>query len=147
MSANIDNFFHQQFLFELFFRTAVKYSTGETFSTSAMQLVNSLSNIKSIINHFNGKIEAFRIANQSSALTEQEVMEVVRANYDTLTLKLQEGLDVFESYNADHYVEKEFLKKHILEPVLKQTIDQLAIYSEEIPCLQNELMSGLLQTY
>ncbi|KAJ8789441.1 hypothetical protein J1605_021968 [Eschrichtius robustus] len=30
------------------------------------------------------------------------VLEVVRANYDTLTLKLQDGLDQYERYSEQH---------------------------------------------
>lgn len=31
-----------------------------------------------------------------------QVLEVVRANYDTLTLKLQDGLDQYERYSEQH---------------------------------------------
>lgn len=30
------------------------------------------------------------------------MLEVVRANYDTLTLKLQDGLDQYERYSEQH---------------------------------------------
>lgn len=32
-------------------------------------------------------------------LSSRQVLEVVRSNYDTLTLKLQDGLDQFERYS------------------------------------------------
>lgn len=36
------------------------------------------------------------------ALDFPQVLEVVRANYDTLTLKLQDGLDQYERYSEQH---------------------------------------------
>uniref|UniRef100_A0A452SFA4 Armadillo-like helical domain-containing protein n=1 Tax=Ursus americanus TaxID=9643 RepID=A0A452SFA4_URSAM len=36
------------------------------------------------------------------ALDLPQVLEVVRANYDTLTLKLQDGLDQYERYSEQH---------------------------------------------
>lgn len=35
----------------------------------------------------------------SSSFKPHQVLEVVRSNYDTLTLKLQDGLDQFERYS------------------------------------------------
>lgn len=35
-------------------------------------------------------------------LCEWQVLEVVRSNYDTLTLKLQDGLDQYERYSEQH---------------------------------------------
>lgn len=116
----------------------------ENLAPAAVQLLNSLSNIKSIISHFNAKIEAFRLANQSESLTEQEVMEIVRANYDTLTLKLQEGLDVFEAYNAEHPAERDFLRRQVLEPIHRQLEEQLQAHLDQLPRQQNELMTELL---
>ncbi|OBS69501.1 hypothetical protein A6R68_01938 [Neotoma lepida] len=55
-----------------------------------------------IINHFNPKIESYAAVNHISQLSEEQVLEVVRANYDTLTLKLQDGLDQYERYSEQH---------------------------------------------
>ena len=57
-----------------------------------------MSNIKSIINHFSPKIDAWSAANHVSSLTEQQVLEIVRTNYESLTLKLEDDLDQFERY-------------------------------------------------
>lgn len=54
---------------------------------------------RAIINHFNPKIESYAAVNHISQLSEEQVLEVVRSNYDTLTLKLQDGLDQFERYS------------------------------------------------
>lgn len=45
------------------------------------------------------------------------MLEIVRDNYDSLTLKLQEGLDAYELYSADTPTESAFLKD-ILESVV-----------------------------
>ncbi|XP_074449379.1 armadillo-like helical domain-containing protein 3 isoform X2 [Larus michahellis] len=55
-----------------------------------------------IINHFNPKIESYAAVNHISQLSEDQVLEVVRSNYDTLTLKLQDGLDQYERYSEQH---------------------------------------------
>lgn len=52
-----------------------------------------------IINHFSPKIEQW-LANQNlSTPTEDQILEVVRKNYDSLTLKLQDSLDQYERYS------------------------------------------------
>ena len=53
---------------------------------------------RAIINHFSPKIEAW-LTNQSlSTPSEDQILEVVRKNYDSLTLKLQDSLDTYERY-------------------------------------------------
>lgn len=46
-----------------------------------------------------------------------QVLEVVRANYDTLTLKLQDGLDQYERYSEQHK-EAAFFKELVSLPRL-----------------------------
>ncbi|XP_037546167.1 armadillo-like helical domain-containing protein 3 [Nematolebias whitei] len=65
----------------------------------ASKVTHSLVNIRAIINHFNPKIESYAAVNHISQLSEEQVLEVVRSNYDTLTLKLQDGLDQYERYS------------------------------------------------
>lgn len=60
-----------------------------------------MSNIKSIINHFTPKIDAWSTANHVSSLTEEQVLEIVRTNYDSLTLKLEDDLDQYDRYNEN----------------------------------------------
>ncbi|XP_009077916.1 PREDICTED: UPF0668 protein C10orf76 homolog [Acanthisitta chloris] len=62
----------------------------------------SLLCFRAIINHFNPKIESYAAVNHISQLSEDQVLEVVRSNYDTLTLKLQDGLDQYERYSEQH---------------------------------------------
>uniref|UniRef100_A0A3B3DFS2 Armadillo like helical domain containing 3 n=1 Tax=Oryzias melastigma TaxID=30732 RepID=A0A3B3DFS2_ORYME len=66
---------------------------------AASKVTHALVNIRAIINHFNPKIESYAAVNHISQLSEEQVLEVVRSNYDTLTLKLQDGLDQFERYS------------------------------------------------
>ncbi|PVD29992.1 hypothetical protein C0Q70_09253 [Pomacea canaliculata] len=78
---------------------ALRYTTTDNeHKESAARLINHLVNIRAIINHFTPKVDSWAAANQLSSLTEEQVLEVVRGNYDTLTLKLQDSLDQFERY-------------------------------------------------
>ncbi|XP_052395110.1 armadillo-like helical domain-containing protein 3 isoform X2 [Carassius gibelio] len=65
----------------------------------ASKVTHALVNVRAIINHFNPKIESYAAVNHISQLSEDQVLEVVRSNYDTLTLKLQDALDQFERYS------------------------------------------------
>ncbi|KAM4750330.1 armadillo-like helical domain-containing protein 3 isoform 1-T3 [Anableps anableps] len=76
----------------------VSTNTGQ-WKEAASKVTHGLVNIRAIINHFNPKIESYAAVNHISQLSEEQVLEVVRSNYDTLTLKLQDGLDQFERYS------------------------------------------------
>ena len=49
-----------------------------------------------------------------SALTEEQVLEIVRTNYDSLTLKLEDDLDNYERYAENPY-EKDFFSKIVCQ--------------------------------
>ncbi|XP_037094920.1 armadillo-like helical domain-containing protein 3 [Syngnathus acus] len=76
----------------------VSTNTGQ-WKETASKVTHALINVRAIINHFNPKIESYAAVNHISQLSEEQVLEVVRSNYDTLTLKLQDGLDQFERYS------------------------------------------------
>uniref|UniRef100_A0A3Q2G2S3 Armadillo like helical domain containing 3 n=1 Tax=Cyprinodon variegatus TaxID=28743 RepID=A0A3Q2G2S3_CYPVA len=76
----------------------VSTNTGQ-WKEAASKVTHALVNIRAIVNHFNPKIESYAAVNHISQLSEEQVLEVVRSNYDTLTLKLQDGLDQFERYS------------------------------------------------
>ncbi|KAE8300895.1 hypothetical protein D5F01_LYC01044 [Larimichthys crocea] len=76
----------------------VSTNTGQ-WKEPASKVTHALVNVRAIINHFNPKIESYAAVNHISQLSEEQVLEVVRSNYDTLTLKLQDGLDQFERYS------------------------------------------------
>lgn len=62
-----------------------------------LKLLNSLVNILAIVKHFQNKIKDWLTCQGLSTPTEEQVLEVVRKNYD-LTLKLQDSLDQYERY-------------------------------------------------
>ena len=66
--------------------------------------------LRSIINHFSPIIDAWSTANHVSSLTEQQVLDIVKNNYETLTLKLEDNLDHFERY-SEQPQETEFFDK------------------------------------
>uniref|UniRef100_A0A8C5L3Q6 Armadillo-like helical domain containing 3 n=1 Tax=Jaculus jaculus TaxID=51337 RepID=A0A8C5L3Q6_JACJA len=83
--------------------TVLRLSTNAgQWKEAASKVTHALVNVRAIINHFNPKIESYAAVNHISQLSEEQVLEVVRANYDTLTLKLQDGLDQYERYSEQH---------------------------------------------
>ena len=68
------------------------------YKDDVLKLLNSLVNILSIIKHFDLKIKEWLSSQSLSTPTEEQILEVVRKNYD-LTLKLQDSLDQYERYN------------------------------------------------
>lgn len=77
----------------------LRYSINEEFKDIAPRLGSSLVNIRAIIQHFNPKIDKWSKDNNQATLTEEAVLKVIRENYDSLTLKLQDNLDHFERYS------------------------------------------------
>uniref|UniRef100_A0A3B3YQ26 Armadillo-like helical domain-containing protein n=1 Tax=Poecilia mexicana TaxID=48701 RepID=A0A3B3YQ26_9TELE len=93
----------------------VSTNTGQ-WKEAASKVTHALVNIRAIINHFNPKIESYAAVNHISQLSEEQVLEVVRSNYDTLTLKLQDGLDQFERY-SEQPKEAAFFKELVGDPM------------------------------
>nr|SVE74990.1 EOG090X027A [Daphnia dolichocephala] len=78
---------------------ALRYSTGESeFRESAVRLSAALINVRAIGQHFKPKIEMWMENQKLSTPTEDQILEVVRTHYDSLTLKLHESLDAYERY-------------------------------------------------
>ena len=50
-------------------------------------------NIRAITAHFSPKIDAWLSQQQLSTPSEEQILDVVKANYDSLTLKLQVKID------------------------------------------------------
>jgi hypothetical protein len=63
--------------------------TSGPYAATANKLANSLINIRAIISHFGPKVEAWSHANKHEPMSPDNVLAIVRDNYDTLTLKLQ----------------------------------------------------------
>lgn len=68
------------------------------YKEDVLKLLNSLVNILAIIKHFQIKIKEWLDLNNISTPSEEQILEVVRKNYD-LTLKLQDSLDQYERYS------------------------------------------------
>lgn len=68
------------------------------YKDDVLKLMNSLVNILAIVKHFDSKIKDWLACQGLSTPTEEQVLNVVRQNYD-LTLKLQDSLDHYERYN------------------------------------------------
>lgn len=86
-------------VFDNLYSMALRYTTNEgQWKESAVRLTNVLVNVRAIINHFTPKVDSWAAVNHLSSLTEEQVLEVVRGNYDSLTLKLQDNLDQFLRY-------------------------------------------------
>ncbi|XP_065828151.1 armadillo-like helical domain-containing protein 3 [Oscarella lobularis] len=91
-------------VFENLYAVALRHSTTDgAWKTHAAKVANDLINIRAIVNHFVPKIDSFSSSKQIAALTPEQVLEVVRINYDTLTLKLQDNLDHYEKYSEKPY--------------------------------------------
>lgn len=68
------------------------------YKDDVLKLMGSLVNILAIVKHFQNKIKDWLACQGLSTPSEEQVLEVVRKNYD-LTLKLQDSLDHYERYN------------------------------------------------
>lgn len=68
------------------------------FKDDVLKLLHSLVNILAIIKHFQIKIKEWLAVQSISTPSEEQILEVVRKNYD-LTLKLQDSLDQYERYS------------------------------------------------
>ncbi|KAF5274155.1 hypothetical protein FQR65_LT17073 [Abscondita terminalis] len=87
-------------VFDNVYSMGLRYSTGDgEFKDNAQKLNNSLINIRAIIKHFSPKIEQWLTAQSLSTPSEDQILDVVRKNYDSLTLKLQDSLDQYERYS------------------------------------------------
>uniref|UniRef100_A0A8C5EDR4 Armadillo-like helical domain-containing protein n=1 Tax=Gouania willdenowi TaxID=441366 RepID=A0A8C5EDR4_GOUWI len=97
---------------ELYYEIVRMHQVFDNLYCMALRLLSLLVlfSSRAIINHFNPKIESYAAVNHISQLSEEQVLEVVRSNYDTLTLKLQDGLDQFERY-AEQPKEAAFFKE------------------------------------
>ncbi|QQP35612.1 Uncharacterized protein FKW44_023886 [Caligus rogercresseyi] len=87
-------------IFSRLYQKACTYSAkGGRFKDSAVRVTNALVNIRAITSHFKHIIEAWLKSEELSTPTPEQTLEVVKSNYESLTLKLQEGLDAYEPYS------------------------------------------------
>jgi len=78
---------------------ALRHSTGESeFRESAIRLSAALINVRAIGQHFKPKVELWMENQKLSTPSQEQILEVVRSHYDSLTLKLHDSLDTYERY-------------------------------------------------
>uniref|UniRef100_A0A915L191 Armadillo-like helical domain-containing protein n=1 Tax=Romanomermis culicivorax TaxID=13658 RepID=A0A915L191_ROMCU len=97
-------------------------ATDNMHKDIALKLCNYLINIRGIVNHFHAKI----VENlNTTAVTEDDILKIVRSNYDTLILKLQENLDFYEPYNEKPHETSYFseMVKNIIADVKSKKSD------------------------
>lgn len=116
---------------------ALRYTSNDgEFKDNAQKLNNSLINVCAIIKHFSPKIEQW-LANQNvSTPTEDQILEVVRKNYDSLTLKLQDSLDQYERYSEKPKHAAFFT--NMVRSVVSDTRQNIAFASIDIQALLKE---------
>ncbi|EGC34221.1 hypothetical protein DICPUDRAFT_153625 [Dictyostelium purpureum] len=85
-------------------------------------LLNPLLNIRSIVQHFTSKLQLWSTENPEVALTAPQVSKIIKDNYDTLRLKLQENLDQYEPYveNPKEILLFRHIVKELIGDVKKQ---------------------------
>lgn len=84
-------------VFDDIYIMALKYSSGP-LKEVCERLLTNIVNIRAISSHFVPKIDHWCTAHEVASVTPDQVLDVVRSNYDTLTLKLLDGLDHYERY-------------------------------------------------
>jgi len=119
---------------------ANKYVAQPNLKESVTKLILQLINIKSIINHFSPIIDAWSTANHVSSLTEQQVLDIVKNNYETLTLKLEDNLDQFERY-CEHPQETDFFDK-LLKRIITETRFEIDLTKFDHPNVMQEILSN-----
>ncbi|KAJ8952699.1 hypothetical protein NQ318_021015 [Aromia moschata] len=92
-------------VFDNIYSMGLRYSMGDgDFKEDALKLNNALFNVRAIIKHFNPKIEQWLVSANLSTPSEEQILDIVKKNYDSLTLKLQDFLDHYERYTEKpHY--------------------------------------------
>ncbi|KAL1491560.1 hypothetical protein ABEB36_012138 [Hypothenemus hampei] len=91
-------------VFDNVYSMALRYSMSEgDFKEESLKLNNALFNVRAIIKHFNPKIEQWLASNNLSTPTEDQILDIVKKNYGSLTLKLQDLLDHYERYTEKPY--------------------------------------------
>eukprot|EP00029_Vermamoeba_vermiformis_P014623 TRINITY_DN9734_c0_g1_i1.p1 TRINITY_DN9734_c0_g1~~TRINITY_DN9734_c0_g1_i1.p1 ORF type:complete len:709 (-),score=152.98 TRINITY_DN9734_c0_g1_i1:40-2166(-) len=59
----------------------------------------TMANIKTIVDHFSNKIEHWTVNNPDKIMSPQQVMQLIKSNYENLKLRLEDNLDKYEPYS------------------------------------------------
>eukprot|EP00042_Codosiga_hollandica_P021745 m.77318 g.77318 ORF g.77318 m.77318 type:complete len:678 (+) comp50496_c0_seq2:10-2043(+) len=122
--------------FDSLYDFARRYArAGGDYQFPAGKLATDLVNIRAITNHFTPRIESWSITHQTPTLSPDQVLAIVRDNYDTLTLKLQDNLDFFEPF-AENPAELPFFA-HLLRFIIRAN-KSISFYVEPIKVVASE---------
>ncbi|XP_075676447.1 armadillo-like helical domain-containing protein 3 isoform X1 [Dermatophagoides pteronyssinus] len=121
-------------------------NNNHSYKEESNKLINNLINIKAIIAHLNIKLELYSQQNKIITLSEQQVFDIVRNNYDTLTLKLVENIDSYEPYNFAKCNEIEFFNQ-ILYSIIEDltTTTQISKPSQPLFTIDSNEQHNLIQ--
>lgn len=117
------------------------------YKDDVIKLLNALVNILAIVKHFQNKIKEWLAEQGLSTPTEDQILDVVRKNYD-LTLKLQDSLDQYERY-AEAPRHSIFFKSMVRDVVIdtrKHIYDYVKEAVSIIPDQDNILSTNLSVT-
>ena len=114
---------------------ALRYSTNETYEykQSATELTNALTNIRDILSHFLVKITEWLKKQNISTPSENQIMDIIIQNYDSLTLKLQDNLDLFDRY-SENPTHLEFFDK-MVKSIIKSTRTSVEINLQDVDAM------------
>lgn len=65
------------------------------------EVYQDLYNLKTILSHFSEKIEHYQTINPNINISDKIVLDVIKSNYETLKLKLQNNLDKYNPYSEE----------------------------------------------
>lgn len=114
------------------------------YKEDVLKLLNSLVNILAIVKHFQNKIKDWLACQGLSTPTEEQVLEVVRKNYD-LTLKLQDSLDHYDRY-VEHPKHTQFFTSMVRDVVIDTRKQIYVSIKEAVQNAQQELMCTVVQS-
>lgn len=106
--------------------------------------MNALVNILAIVKHFQNKIKDWLASQNLSTPTEEQVLEVVRKNYD-LTLKLQDSLDHYERY-SERPKHTAFFTSIVREVILNERKNIYSSIKEVTQQAHQELICSIVPT-
>lgn len=109
------------------------------YKDDALKLNNSLINVRAIIKHFSPKIEQWLISANLSTPTEQQILDVVKKNYDSLTLKLQDSLDQYDRYSEKPEHVTFFI--HLVKSIVSDTSGSIGVTLANLQ--KNELINEI----
>lgn len=94
-------------------------------------LFQQLENVRIIIRHFSAKIEKFQEL-KAGSLSEEQVLQIIKENYDSLQLHLLDGLDRLEPY-VENPRENKFFQQLVRKLVIESRRSYVPIPVEYVP--------------